>query len=104
MLVNQSLDRPVLCSRSAAVTRTSTPRTAAIAPVAEEGGGWKEEEEGGVEWEGRRGQLERDRSRARVCKRGVGGRVWKTTRTPPPHTAKPPHPRPRPHPNPTTTR
>lgn len=39
-LVNQSLDRPVLCSRSAAVTRSSTPRTAAIAPVAEEGGGW----------------------------------------------------------------
>lgn len=50
MLVNQSLDHPVLCSRSAAVTRTSTPLTAAIAPVAEEG------EEAGrrrsrVEWE-----------------------------------------------------
>lgn len=42
----------MLCSRSAAVTRASTPRTAAIAPVAEEGG---EEED---DWSGVRGRLE----------------------------------------------
>lgn len=96
MLVIQSLDRPVLFSLSAAVTLTSTPRTAAIAPVAEEGG---EKDEGRSGARGRLGVGVVDakavvRACARECKRGVDKRVWmgcQRARLPPSTLTHPPN-------------